>query len=193
MEKEKSILSDEQQQKIEAIRKKAKRGREKGYHHSEATKEKIGEGVSRGKERKTEIESCCKQTERNLSLEEALEKAIEKFQYCRYADHKAPSGEEFKVEAYYERGEEIRYYAMEQKIEGIENTIPAAKKLLADEIVSHIMIKIVASEKEVGEDGVTRMKFKKDPAHVVVAKEDEEGKSYMVWYMDEAIMREWES
>lgn len=177
--------SSEMKDKISEIREKAKRGRQKGFKHSEETKEKIRKGVSRGKEEKareeTELEQYCLQVERQLPLEEALEKAVEKYQRCRYYDAQAPAEALFEVTAYYQRGEDRhRYYAMEQEIKGIENTIPAARRLLALVHARYVTIAMIEWQKQVGEDGESRKVEVVEPDPVVILKEDEEGKSYAV-------------
>ncbi len=178
--------------KIEEIREKAKRGRVKGFKHSEATKEKIRAGVSKGKEEKEERageemerDRYCLQVERHLSLEEALEKAVVKYQRCRYYDAQAPAEALFDVTAYYQRGEDRhRYYAMEQKIVGIENTIPAARRLLALVHARYVTIAMVVYERQMIEDGEEEGRWVKvkvvEPDPVVILKEDKEGKSYSV-------------
>jgi len=169
-------------EKIEEIREKVKR------HHSDDHKRKIGEGVSRSKEEReerareeTELEQYCLQVERQLPLDEALEKAVEKYQRCRYYDAQAPAEALFDVTAYYQRGEDYhRYYAMEQDIEGIENTIPAARKLLALVHARYVTIAMIEWQKQVGEDGESRKVKVVEPDPVAILKEDGEGKSYSV-------------
>lgn len=182
--------SSEMKDKIAEIRERAKRGRQKGYTHSEATKEKIGEGVVRSKEEREERvreemerDQYCLQVKRHLSLEEALRKAVEKYQRCRYCDSKAPLEALFDVTAYYQRGEDRhRYYAMEQNIVGIQNTIPAARRLLALVHPRYVTIAMVVYEKQESkaEEGKWVNVKVVEPDPVVIVKEDKEGKSYSV-------------
>lgn len=150
-------------------------GRKKGFTLSDDHKRKIGEGVSSAKERKAEIDSYCLQVEESLPLEEALVNAVEKYQYCRWRDHKAPPETQFLVEA---TSYQNRYYASEEEVKGIQNTIPAARRLLALVNAQYIIIAVtVPSEKE---------GYIEDPEPVVVVKEDKEGERYRVgmWYRE---------
>ena len=152
------------------------KGRTKGFQHSEETKEKIrerklgyktlGEGIKR---RKAEDDEYFFGVEENLELEEALVKAIERFCKCRYINPENPPDEKLMVES---TSWQNRYYACQEHIVGIQNTIPHARRLLNEENCQYIVIAPAGY--------CRRDKIERDNEPVMIVKEDEIGRIYRV-------------
>ena len=149
--------------KSEETRLKMKESAERRW---ERERESLGGGIKR---RRAEDDEYFFSIVENLTLEEALEEAERRFCKCRYINPENPPEENFTVES---TSWQNRYYACQENIVGIQNTIPHVRRLLNEENCQYIVIAPAGY--------CRRDKIERDNEPVMIVKEDEVGRIYRV-------------